>query len=218
MRINRYVASASGLSRRAADAAIAAGRVGHNQQVAQAGATVTDGDQVTLDGQPLHLPDTTTTVLLNKPVGYVCSRQGQGNSTIYELLPSELQQLKSVGRLDKDSSGLLLLTNDGQLAHALAHPSSHKHKTYQVSLDRPLQPADRQAIEQGVLLEDGPSRLSFQGQGNHWTVTMHEGRNRQIRRTFAARGYQVISLHRTQFGNYTLADLPLGQYRSVPNV
>lgn len=220
MRINRFVAQASGLSRRAADAAVAAGRVRLNGSLPLTGQAVRDGDTVTLDGQVLAVPAACTTVMLNKPTGYVCSRRGQGSRTMYDLLPPELCQLKPVGRLDKDSSGLLLLTDDGELANRLTHPRFGKQKVYEIELDQPLRPADRQQIATvGVSLEDGPSRLQLRPQagsgGRGWLVTMREGRNRQIRRTFAALGHRVVKLHRIQFGSYELGAVPPGQFRTV---
>ena len=221
MRINKYVALASGLSRRAADVAVQNGRVWVNGTPAQTGQEVADTDTVLFDGQPLRAPKATQTILLHKPEGYVVSRDGQGSKTIYELLPPELQQLKPVGRLDKNSSGLLLLTNDGQLAQQLTHPSYHKLKTYEVHLNQPLQPLHRQMIsDHGVQLEDGPSKLELerlhQGDDRAWRVRMHEGRNRQIRRTFAALGYDVRRLHRTHFGSYSLGELSSGEYQDAP--
>ena len=215
MRINKFVATSSDLSRRAADEAIATGRVKINNQAPSAGQIVGDADIVTLDGVILTPPKSTTTILLNKPVGYVVSRNGQGSKTIYDLLPSEYQNLNPIGRLDKDSSGLLLLTNNGQLAEQLTHPSHQKLKVYQITLDKQLQPADQQAIERGVELDDGISRLDLNGNDIDWTVEMREGRNRQIRRTFAARGYRVVALHRTQFGEFTLGDLSEGELHTL---
>jgi 23S rRNA pseudouridine2605 synthase len=216
MRINAFVARASGLSRRAADKAINNSQVLVDGQPAQIGAQVTGKDTVTLDGKPLILPDQTTTIILNKPVGYVCSRDGQGSSTIYDLLPPEYHQLKPVGRLDKDSSGLLLLTNDGGLANQLTHPSYAKTKVYEVTLNKPLQTEDKNRVEQGVKLSDGISKLQIKNlDGPSFTVTMAEGRNRQIRRTFDTLGYKVTGLHRTHFGDYGLGNLPLGQLKTV---
>jgi len=209
MRLNKFIAACTGMSRRAADSAIQAGRVHLNGKPAVLTDAVSETDSVTLDGQQLHIPSQTKTILLNKPVGYVVSRDGQGSKTIYDLLPAELHHLKPVGRLDKDSSGLLLLTDDGTLAHQLTHPSFQKIKLYEVTLDRPLQPLHRQMIaERGIMLEDGVSRLGLErlteNNDTRWRVTMHEGRNRQIRRTFAALGYTVTALHRTKFGAYSL--------------
>ncbi len=214
MRINKYIATSTGLSRRSADAALEQGRVMVNDAVPSAGQDITDDDTVTLDGSVITPTVKTTTIMLNKPAGYVCSRNGQGNRTIYDLLPAVLHPLKPVGRLDKDSSGLLLLTNDGQLAYDLTHPSRQKVKVYEVVLDKPLQPLHRQMIsDHGVTLDDGPSKFELErieGESN-WRITMHEGRNRQIRRTFAALGYEVTALHRTHFGDYALGKLMPGE-------
>lgn len=281
MRINKYIASGSNLSRRAADAAIAAGRVTINGRVAKLGDHVAEGDIVRLMDDPRDLqpramqgarekrsepykgygeraaeratpqravstdglsgsagkrggtvhvsgldnsvitpPVKTITIMLNKPVGYVCSRAGQGSQTIYDLLPPKYHSLNPVGRLDKNSSGLLLLTNDGALAHELTHPSRQKIKVYEVTLDQPLQPLHRQMIsDHGVTLDDGPSKFELErlteSDDTQWKVIMTEGRNRQIRRTFAALGYEVIALHRTHFGPYTLGTLASGKTQAV---
>ncbi|HSX44149.1 MAG TPA: pseudouridine synthase [Candidatus Saccharimonadales bacterium] len=212
MRVNKYIAQATGLSRRAVDAAIKDRRVSVNGLPASAGQQIAASDIVTLDKRPITPDVKTVTLILNKPIGYVVSRDGQGSQTIYDLLPPEYHGLKPVGRLDKDSSGLLLLTNDGQLAHQLTHPSFQKEKVYEVVLDKPLESKDRSDIESGIELEDGVSRLSLSGEGAAWIVTMNEGRNRQIRRTFAARGYTVTKLHRIQFGPYKLNNLPLEKF------
>lgn len=222
MRINRFVALASGVSRRTADTWLNAGRIKVNGVQPQPGQQVSDSDTVRLDNRPLSLPATTQTIMFNKPEGYVCSRNGQGSKTVYDLLPRKFRALKPVGRLDKNSSGLLLLTNDGTLAHQLTHPSFRKLKIYEVELNKPLQPLHRQMIgDNGIRLEDGLSRLNLErfheGNDHAWRITMHEGRNRQIRRTFAALGYDVIRLHRTQFGNYLLENLSLGTFKELPN-
>ena len=146
MRINKFIAQATGLSRRAADTAIGEGRVLVNGQKPSAGQDVSTNDAVLMDGKRITAPNQAQTIILNKPVGYVVSRDGQGSQTIYDLLPPELHQLKPVGRLDKDSSGLLLLTNDGQLAQELTHPRYQKTKIYEIRLDKPLQPLHRQMI------------------------------------------------------------------------
>lgn len=220
MRLNKYIAQSTGISRRAADEAILQNRVTINGQLPRMGQQVTENDSVSMDGVVVAPTAGTTTVVLNKPAGYVCSREGQGSRTVYDLLPPELHNLKSVGRLDKDSSGLLLLTSDGQLAHELTHPSFQKIKAYDVTLSKPLAPLHRQMIsDHGISLEDGISRLQLErtrdGDDTSWTVRMHEGRNRQIRRTFEALGYEVTRLHRTHFGTYTLGTLKTGSYAQV---
>lgn len=220
MRINKFVASSSGLSRRKADEAILVGRVLINGKTPEFGQQASPSDVVTLDGAVLTPPKEHTTIMLNKPVGYVVSRDGQGHKTIFELLPPEYQELQPVGRLDKDSSGLLLLTNDGNLANDLTHPSQQKIKIYEVRLNAPLQPLHHQMIsDHGVQLNDGGSKLQLErlidGDDYGWRVTMHEGRNRQIRRTFSSLDYTVKKLHRTHFGNYTLGDLAPGKINIV---
>lgn len=221
MRLNKYLAASTSLSRRGADDAIAIGRVTVNGHTAEQGTDVSDTDVVTLDGERVANTSEKQTIILNKPRGYVVSRNGQGSDTIYDLLPAEYQQLNPVGRLDKDSSGLLLLTNDGQLAQELTHPSYQKLKVYEAELDKPLQPLHRQMIsEHGLQLEDGVSKLQLErqadGDDKRWTVIMREGRNRQIRRTFAALDYTVINLHRIQFGQYRLTfQLGPGHYRLI---
>ena len=217
MRINKYIALATPLSRRGADSAIAAGRVMINGQLPVAGQDVTDSDAVTLDNKPIT-PAVKTTIMFNKPAGYVCSRDGQGSRTIFDLLPPEYQRLQSVGRLDKNSSGLLLLTNDGELANELTHPSHHKQKIYKIVLSKPLEPLHRQMIQDhGIQLDDGLSKFEVsrqtEGDDRDWQIIMHEGRNRQIRRTFEALGYEVLTLHRTHFGGYALGELASSQFR-----
>lgn len=219
MRINKYVALATGLSRRTADRLIERGAVSVNGTLPTAGQSVGPDDIVTMGGKPL-VTTQTTTILFHKPVGYVVSRDGQGNQTIYDILPRTYHELKPVGRLDKNSSGLLVLTNDGQLAQQLTHPSFGKIKRYEIALDKPLQPLHHQMIvDFGVLLDDGPSQLQlermYDGDSHAWFVQMTEGRNRQIRRTFEALGYRVKRLHRTAFGSYTLDGITVGNIREI---
>jgi 23S rRNA pseudouridine2605 synthase len=220
MRLNKYIALSTGMSRRAADAAIGEFRVGINGKTAQLGTEVSESDIVALDGRVVKPPVNKVTIMLNKPVGYIVSRDGQGNETIYDLLPYGYDRLKPVGRLDKESSGLILLTNDGDLANQLTHPSYKKVKIYEVALDEPLQPLHRQMIsDNGIKLDDGPSKLQIErlmeDNDRRWKITMSEGRNRQIRRTFEALGYTVKTLHRVQFGDYRLNNLPPGKVRVI---
>ena len=220
-RLNRFVALALGVSRRQADELIEQGTVTVNGRPAKLGQRITRAD-IIRHGNKQLTAQTHQLVLLHKPVGYLCSRASQGGvPTIYELLPTSLHHLKPVGRLDKDSSGLILLTNDGDFAHQMTHPSFYKMKRYLVTLDQPLQPLHRQMINDfGVQLPDGPSRLTLErqhdGDDHRWIVMMSEGRNRQIRRTFAALGYTVTKLHRTDFGNYTLNGIKRGEFAEKP--
>ena len=215
MRINKYVANALGVSRRQADKLVSDGRVRIDGQVALLGQSIESGSNITLDDKPLR-PSQSVYLMFHKPKGYVCSRRGQGSATIYDLLPPRFKRLPTAGRLDKDSSGLIILTNDGDYAHQLTHPSFAKTKVYEVELDKPLNDPDRGLIERGVELEDGASRLKFNsGADTNWVITLKEGRNRQIRRTFKALGYEVTRLHRTRFGGYRLGGLKSGEYKEV---
>lgn len=218
-RLNKFLAHATGISRREADTLIEQGRVSVNGRVVELGTQISPSDLLAVDGKEIiNKPTAYTYVLFNKPVGYVCSRRAQGdNPTIYDILPEKYRALKPVGRLDRDSSGLLLLTDDGDFAHRMTHPSFHKNKEYEVTLDHALEPLHRQMIsDYGVDLEDGKSQLQLErlhdGDETQWKVLMHEGRNRQIRRTFAALGYEVTRLHRTHFGNYSLDTLAVGKF------
>ena len=221
-RLNKYLALALGISRREADLLIEKGSVCVNGVTAQLGLQVNSSDHITVNNKEIPLaPTKYTYLLLNKPAGYVCSRRSQGDTpTIYDLLPLPLKHLKSVGRLDKDSSGLIIFTNDGDFAHRMTHPQYRKTKVYRIRLDRDLEPLHQQIISDiGITLDDGRSQLTLaklrDGNLREWQVTMSEGRNRQIRRTFAALGYTVVRLDRTNFGNYSLGDIKRGLYHQI---
>ncbi len=204
------------MSRRAADDAIAKGRVLINEAVALNGQQVLENDVVRLDGALVSTPKENLTIALHKPVGYVCSRNGQGSRTIYDLLPKDLHNLKPVGRLDKDSSGLILLTNDGEAAHEMTHPSFQKTKIYHVTLDKPLAVEDKIRLSSGVKVENYISHLGVSELNNGgYRIEMTEGKNRQIRKTFSSLGYRVTTLHRTHFGIYSLADIPVGHHKEI---
>lgn len=219
-RLNKYLALELGISRREADNYISRGSVTINGTPAQLGARIKQNDIIKVSGKVISHDTSYRYIILNKPVGYVCSRKRQGESpTIYDLLPKELHTLKPAGRLDRDSSGLLILTNDGDFAYRMTHPKFYKTKIYAVQLDHALAPLHQQMIADfGVQLADGPSKLSLERLDDtrkKWRVTMSEGRNRQIRRTFAALGYTVTDLHRLTFGDYSLGDLTSGAWQEI---
>lgn len=220
-RINKFLAAATGMSRREADEAVAGRYVRINDSIAEMGSRVLPTDKVYLDKKLITPREHHTYLMLNKPVDYICSRRRQGETpTIYELLPEKYKSLKPVGRLDRESSGLILLTDDGDFAHSMTHPSFRKTKTYEVTISKPLEPLHRQMISDiGVTLEDGVSKLQLErieeGDEKRWVVRMHEGRNRQIRRTFGGLGYTIKALHRTNFGNYSLGDIRLGEFQTT---
>jgi 23S rRNA pseudouridine2605 synthase len=222
LRLNKYLATNLGISRREADNLISAGKILVNKKPAEIGARVEDNDEVVVDGRVISSVSLIY-LALNKPAGYVCSRKRQGDTpTMYELLPEKYQSLKSVGRLDKDSSGLILLTNDGDFAFQMTHPKFVKTKIYEARIDRALEPLHQQMIADfGVQLPDGRSQLGLEkldDDRTFWRITMSEGRNRQIRRTFEALGYKVTALHRTNFGRYGLSGLESGKYIEIPKV
>lgn len=218
MRLNKYIALATGVSRREADGLIVSGVVAVNGEQAKLGKPVDENAKVAVRGQLVQLPESRTVIVLNKPVGYVCSRnaQAKGVQTVYALLPDKYKKLKTIGRLDKDSSGLIMLTDDGDLAFRLTHPKFAKTKQYLVTIDKALEPLHQQMINDfGINLPDGRSQLRLEKLNDNrreWRVVMHEGRNRQIRRTFAALGYTVIKLHRTDFDNISLSGLKPGKF------
>lgn len=219
-RLNKHIALQLGISRREADNLIEYDHVRVNGEKVTLGARFEEGDQIVVKNRPLGDHMTFTYLAMHKPIGYVSSRRQQGETpTIYSLLPEKYHHLKPVGRLDKDSSGLILLTNDGDFAYQMTHPKFYKTKIYEVSLDKALAPLHQQIIgDHGIQLEDGPSQLVLERTNDtrkDWIVTMHEGRNRQIRRTFSSLGYTVTNLHRTDFGHYALGEIKPGNFFTV---
>ncbi len=221
-RLNKYLALQLGISRREADILIDTDIVTINGKQAVLGARATPQDTILVAGKPIASQKAQYIYLaFHKPTGYVCSRRAQGDTpTIYELIPSEYHHLKPVGRLDANSSGILLLTNDGDFAYKMTHPKFAKTKIYHVRLNQDLAPLHQQMISDfGIQLDDGQSQLHLtklrDDARDEWEVTMHEGRNRQIRRTFAALGYTVKKLHRIQFGPYALGDIKQGKFKLV---
>jgi 16S rRNA pseudouridine516 synthase len=177
--------------------------------------------QIRVRGEPLD-PPAPLTIVLNKPVGYTCSTEDPG-ATIYDLLPERFAHrnpgLHSVGRLDKDTSGLLLMTDDGKLSHRIIHPKSHCAKIYQVLLDRPLAEDVGARFGSGEMMLQGEAKpllpAGFEALGEREArVILHEGRYHQIRRMFAALGNHVVDLKRIAMGSFPLPDdLPEGDWR-----
>lgn len=211
-RLNKHIALILGISRREADDLIDKKQVSVDGAIAQLGQQIDEGSEITVNGKSINKTSDLAYIALNKPVGYVSSRHKQGDSpTVYSLLPPEMHYLKLVGRLDRDSSGIILLTNDGDFSHSMTHPSFSKVKIYEVELDKPLEPLHQQMIsDHGIQLEDGISKFMVEKLDTKgYKITMKEGRNRQIRRTFGSLGYTVTKLHRIQFGNFSLHNLQL---------
>ncbi len=214
MRLNKYIASTTSLSRRAADDVIKNDRVRVNGAMPTPGYDTKEDDEITLDGKVLAPPTEETIVLaLNKPLGYVCSRRGQGSKTVYELVPKEYSALNLIGRLDKDSSGLILFTNDGSLIQEFSHPSKNTLKVYEVALNKSLSKQDIERLKEGIPVRDYISKLDVKPMSEKmsYRITMQTGKNRQIRKTFIELGIDVVALKRIQIGDYTLGSLELGK-------
>jgi 23S rRNA pseudouridine2605 synthase len=220
MRLAKYLAHAGVASRRAAESLIAAGRVSLDGAVVTDPATdVSDASRITLDGRPLEGPEPRISYALNKPLGVVSTaRDTHGRPTVVDLVPDPVVRLYPVGRLDADTSGLMLLTNDGALANRLTHPRFEVPKTYRVTLGgRPVAERAMRALREGVELEDGltaPARVRRLGP-HEIELTIHEGRKRQVRRMCAAVGHPVMALERVAFGPLRLGRLAPGGHRRL---
>jgi pseudouridine synthase len=216
VRINQFLARAGLTSRRGADELIRAGRVTVNGVPAELHTAVEGGDAVCVDGEPVR-PQRLAHLLLHKPAGVVTTaRDPQRRPTVTGLVPAE-PRVVPVGRLDVETTGALLLTNDGQLAHRLAHPRYGVEKTYVADVDgRPTAAVVRRLAE-GIELDDGPTapagvRLLAP---SRLELVLHEGRNRQVRRMCEAVGHPVRRLHRSAYGGLTLAGLAPGEWRRL---
>jgi pseudouridine synthase len=216
MRLNAWLARAGVASRRRADELIKAGRVTVNGEPGQLNTFVQGDDDVRLDGERLAKQQVAY-VLLNKPAGVVTTaRDPQGRRTVVELVDHP-SRVVPVGRLDADTTGALLLTNDGDLAHRLAHPRYEVDKVYEVETWTQPTDADLQRLRDGVELDDGPTRPADVRRldGARIQLTIHEGRNRQVRRMFEAVGHRVRHLHRTRYANLTVDGLAPGEWREL---
>lgn len=225
MRLNRFLARAGIASRRHADETISAGRVRINGSVvSRLGTLVRDGDVVEVDGVAVQQPLARTYLLLNKPLGVVTTMHDpEGRRSIAEFV-AERPGVFPVGRLDYDTGGVLVLTDDGELAHRLMHPRYGFEKTYRVEVRGVISAADLSKLRDGIPLSDGPAAaanvrlLSARRDRSLVDLTIHEGRNRQVRRMFEALGHQVLDLTRIRFGPLHLGSLAPGRTRELtPN-
>ena len=227
IRLNKYISNAGICSRRDADKLIEAGSVMVNGEiVTQMGYLVKEGDVVTYDGQTLK-SETKRYILLNKPKGYITTLEDQqGRQTVMDLVEGACRErIYPVGRLDRNTTGLLLFTNDGELSKKLTHPSSGVYKVYQVEVDHPVTRKDMQKMLDGIELEDGPIHVDdvqYAQSSDHSGidkrivgVQLHSGKNRIVRRIFESLGYTVHKLDRTVFAGLTKKDLPRGRYREL---
>ena len=221
MRLQKFMADCGVASRRACEKIIADGRVTVNGIPAQLGMSVEEGDDVRLDGKRLKPQERRVVLMLYKPRGVVSTSSDEAGRKTVQAYVSELPyRLYNVGRLDLNSEGLLLLTNDGELANLLMHPRYGVEKTYRVVCDGSLSASEIALLTNGVELDDGMTapakvksiRKSTTG-GTAFSITIHEGRNRQIRRMLEAVGHRTLRLKREAYGPLRLGDLKPGEWR-----
>ena len=224
MRINRFLARAGVASRRGADALIEAGRVRLNGETVTQLATTVDplSDRVELDGVAVTLPESFTYIALNKPPGVVVTMSDpHGRRTVTDLVAGVAAGVVPVGRLDANTEGLLILTDDGELAHRIAHPSFEIDKVYELEAEGVLSEEERRRLEEGVKLDGrltSPATVLILGTQKGVTtveMTIHEGRKRQVRRMFELVGHPVTRLRRTRVGPVELGRLPSGQWEHL---
>jgi 23S rRNA pseudouridine2605 synthase len=222
MRLAKYLAHAGVASRRSTEQLIIAGRVSVEGEVVTDPAREVSGEsRVSVDGRPLEGPEPRVVYAVNKPVGVVSTaKDSHGRPTVVALVPATGLRLYPVGRLDADSSGLILLTNDGELANRLTHPRYEISKTYRARVRGRVEEGALRELREGVELEDGrtaPARARRVGAGSRSgeliELTIHEGRNRQVRRMCEAVGHPVLALQRVAFGPVALDGLRPGSHR-----
>jgi 23S rRNA pseudouridine2605 synthase len=220
MRLAKYLAHAGVASRRTSETLIAAGRVSvEGEIVTDPARDVGENSRVAVDGRPVAGAEPRVLYAVHKPVGVLSTaRDTHGRPTVLELVPEQGLRLYPVGRLDADSSGLILLTNDGELANRLTHPSFEISKTYRATVGggNVGEPA-LDALRRGIELDDGPTAPARvrRLKGNLIELTIHEGRNRQVRRMCAAVGHPVLELSRVAFGPLRLDGLKTGAHRRL---
>jgi 23S rRNA pseudouridine2605 synthase len=219
IRLNKYIANAGICSRREADKHIADGKVKvNNKMITELGFKVKPMDAVTFEGKPIRR-EKLVYVLLNKPKGFITTMDDpKGRKTVLDLISAAGdERIYPVGRLDRNTTGLLLFTNDGELAKKLTHPKHKVKKIYQVELDKPISEEDFLKVEEGVTLEDGEVKVDklaiLTPDARTIGMEIRMGRNRIVRRTFEHLGYEVVKLDRTTFAGLTKKDLARGKWR-----
>jgi 23S rRNA pseudouridine2605 synthase len=218
VRLNRFLAAGGIGSRRHCDGLISAGRVTINGSVCtDFSAEPGTRDHVKVDGKLVRIT-TPLTIMLHKPAGFVSTRKDPHvRDTVFDLIPPKFSRLFNIGRLDARTEGLLLLTNEGDLAHRLMHPRYKIDKEYEITLDRPWDPAHEPKLVRGVLLDGQRARIArlHSVSSTRLRVVLRQGINRQVRRMFEAFGYHVKHLVRVRIGKLRLGDLPRGHWRAL---
>ncbi len=223
MRINKYLAESGICSRRGADKLIEEGLVKINRKVAKLGDEVDiDNDNIVVDGKTVSIVKKYDYYIMNKPKGYLCTvKDDKGRKTVMDLLPPNIKRLFPVGRLDYDSEGLLILTNDGELTYKLTHPKNEVPKTYLVKTERPLKEEDIVKLRTGVYIDGVKTKkcnIKIVENNKNFTkfhITITEGRNRQIRKMVESVGNNVDFLKRIKIGDLVLSGLNRGDVRKL---
>ncbi len=216
MRLNKYISESGVCSRREADRWIEAGRVTLNGLPAGLGTQVAAGDEVCIDGNPLGLRRSAIYLALNKPVGITCTTEAQVADNIVAFV-GHRERIFPVGRLDKDSDGLILLTNDGDIVNELLRAENNHEKEYRVRVDRPISDLSLGMLASGVRIMGQftkPCQVIREGE-DRFRIILTQGLNRQIRRMCSALGYRVRRLQRVRIVNIRLGDLPMGRWREL---
>lgn len=222
MRINKYLANLGVASRRKIDAMIAENRIKINGEPVTHGSDVSSDDKITLDGKIIKTnAPKKVYYLLNKPLDVLSSASDdRGRLTVVDLIPTE-ERIYPIGRLDYNTSGLIILTNDGELFNKIIHPKAEVYKTYLATVWGSITESDLEKLRAGVELEDGktlPAKVDIISKNKKTTtvkISIREGRNRQIRRMLKALGYNILSLHREKLGDIELDNLKMGEYREL---
>jgi 23S rRNA pseudouridine2605 synthase len=222
VRLNKALADAGVAARRKAEDLIRAGRVSVNGEVETdlSRRIEPSSDQLAVDGIVVTRSERLVYLMLNKPTGYLTAVSDQRERTVMELLPDGFGRLFPVGRLDRDTEGLLLVSNDGDLGHRLMHPRFHVRKTYRAVVDGRMTEPLAEKLRHGVTLDDGPTQpaevmLTRVGLTSEVSLTIREGRKRQVRRMLSNVGHPVLELERVSYGPLTLGELPRGKWREL---
>lgn len=223
MRLQKYLAMAGVASRRAAEEIILSGRVKVNgEKCTVLGTKVTENDIVSVDGEVVKIEDKKYYIMLNKPVGYVTTVSDEdGRPTVMDLITDISQRVYPVGRLDINTEGLLLMSNDGDFTYKITHPKHKLDKTYEVWVSGNAQPNALKKLEQGVYIDGKKTYPAIVDVIDHGpksavlSITIHEGRNRQVRKMCAAVGFKVMGLKRVEEGGLILGNLPVGKWRHL---
>jgi 16S rRNA pseudouridine516 synthase len=223
IRLDKLLSSLGYCSRKEVASLIKDGVITHTLNLPLKSDTKVAHDEIFFEGEPLD-PPAGMVILMHKPLGYICSHDDGEGRLVYDLLPERWRRrdpkISTIGRLDKETSGLLLLTDDGALLHRLTSPKHKVSKVYEATLDRPLKGDEGEIFAAGTLMLNGektaclPAKLTVIGP-THATLEIIEGRYHQVRRMFAAVGNHVTALHRSSFGDLELKDLKIGEYRLI---